>query len=394
MKEKFIGGSVLSIADYKVAPFFFAFAFEKVAVDSKVEIPERILQFNFDFKAKVSETYKLLTQADGFSLKEFIDSKVGGPETNPVKEVKEGYPDSSAAASVGKAWNSVTDWMTDLVVGGSGKVKIHGVTASMNCLGPLLLARHTGVGDLELCMPGEQSQSEDYKKLVPFGGVPGLEDGSWSMGESGAILRYIAREYAEDLYPKDPKQRARIDWAIDRFTSGMYNDCVATIYVAMGFAEAPEKEEDLKAAGEKASKGLDEFAKVFLPDTQKFVGGDSLSIADFKIAPFFYAYAHPRLTDKCGVTVPERITKFNTDFAEACKAWTVFQEAEGGFSVGEILTKKTEAEAEPTEAQPLTDTERAMQDAMAEEAQKTVVSPDDQGPTIDNTSAPCCGCLY
>merc|ERR1719221_1649303 len=164
----------------------------------------------------------------------------------------------------------------------------------MNCMGPLLLAKHTKVGDLVVCMPGEQSQSEEYKKLVPFGGVPGLQDGAWSMGESGAILRYLAREYAEDLYPKDPEKRGRIDWAMDRFNSGMYNDCVATIYVAMGFAEAPG-EQELKAAGEKASKGLDEFAKVFLPEGQKFVAGDTLSIADFKIAPFFCAYGHERL---------------------------------------------------------------------------------------------------
>merc|ERR1719414_1186427 len=205
-----------------------------------------------------------------------MDSKAGGPEKNPLQEVQEGYKDAAAAQQVGKAWNSVTDWMVSLTTGGKGSVKIHGVTVSMNCLGPLLVAKHTKVGDLEVCMPGEQSQSEDYKKLVPFGGVPGLQDGAWSMGESSAILRYLAREYAEDLYPKDPEKRGRIDWAMDRFNSGMYNDCAATIYVAMGFAEDPENEEELRAAGKKASTGLADFARVFL--TTKFVGGEKLSI--------------------------------------------------------------------------------------------------------------------
>merc|ERR1719296_484306 len=126
---------------------------------------------------------------------------------------------------------------------------------------------------MEVCMPGEQSQSEEYLKMVPFGGVPGLKDGDWTMGESSAILRHMARSYAEDFYPKDPAKRAHIDWAMDRFSFGMYNDCVATIYVAMGFAPAPTTDEDiinLMAAGQRASDGLKSFAEFFLKE--KFVG--------------------------------------------------------------------------------------------------------------------------
>jgi len=267
-------------------------------------------------------------------------------------------------------------------------VKIHGVISSMNCLGPLLLAKHTEVGNLEVCMPGEQSQTEEYKAKVPFGGVPGMVDGEWSMGESGAILRYLAREYNEDLYPKKAEDRGRIDWAMDHFHSGMYNDCVATIYVAMGFAEAPANEEDLRAAGLKASTGLAEFAKIFL--TSKFVGGDKLSIADFKIAPFFYAYAHQRVKNKCSVDVPDRIKEFNSAFAEACTESKLFEE--GGFSLKQILDAKDAAEQGEEQAEAGTPDVK-MQEAMAEEAQQTVVSPEDKGPIIDDTSPPQCGCF-
>merc|ERR1712137_1496502 len=148
------------------------------------------------------------------------------------------------------------DFLSSLTTGGKGDVKIYGVTVSMNVMGPVVLQKHCGIGDMEVCMPGEQSQSEEYRKMFPYGGVPGLKDGKWCMSESCAILRYMAREYAEELYPKDPAKRAHIDWALDRFNFGMYNDCVSTIYVAMGFASAPEKEEDMKAAGKKASEGL------------------------------------------------------------------------------------------------------------------------------------------
>jgi glutathione S-transferase len=382
LKEKFIGGPDLSIADYKVAPFFFAFAFKKTEEESKVVIPERILQFNQDFKAKVPETYQLLSDKEGMSIKELIDSKTGGPENNPVKEAKEPFKEDPAVAN--------TSAVETGEKGEKGKVIIHGVTASMNCLGPLLLAKHTKVGSLKVCMPGEDSQSDEYKKIVPLGGVPGMEDGKWSMGESGAILRYLAREYAVELYPTGAEQRGRIDWAMDRFCSGMYNDCVATIYVAMGFADAPEKEADLQAAGKKASAGLADFAKVFLKD--KFVGGDNLSIADFKIAPFFCAYAHQRVQRKCFVEVPERIMEFNLAFAEACEESKLFQKADG-LSLVEILDAKEKAEQGKEQAEAATPELDTMQKAMAEEAQQTVVSSEDKVPIIDNASAPMCGCF-
>jgi len=342
-----------------------------------VTIPDRILQFNRDFKEMVPETYKLLSDKEG-SIKELIDSKTGGPEENTVSEAAEGFNQSAPVA-----------YTSPVETADEGKVTIHGVTASMNCLGPLLLAKHKEVGDLQVCMPGEQSQSEEYKKIVPFGGVPGMEDEKkkFSMGESGAILRYLAREYAKELYPEDAEKRGRIDWAMDRFHSGMYNDCAATIYVAMGFAEAPEKKEDLKAAGEKASAGLADFARVFL--NQKFVGGENLSIADFKIAPFFYAYAHQRVESKCSVVVPDRIKQFNSDFKEACKESKLFEEAEGGFSLKQILDAKDAAEKGTEQAEAGT---AELEKAMAEEAQQTVVSPEDKVPTIDDTSAPCFAC--
>ncbi len=50
----------------------------------------------------------------------------------------------------------------------------------------------------------------------PAGGVPALLDEGLAIGESNAILRYLAaRERRDDLYPTDPRQRACVDWLID-----------------------------------------------------------------------------------------------------------------------------------------------------------------------------------
>jgi len=383
LKEKFIGGKVLSIADYKAAPFFYAYAHPQVKAQSGVELPERILQFNLDFQAACPQGAEMLAKAGGFGLQEFLDGKTNNKE--PMIVAKEGFKDATVVEEAGKA---ILDFLSSFTIGGKDAVKIYGVTVSMNCVGPILFGRHTKCGDMEVVMPGEQSQAPEYLKMVPFGGVPGMKDGEWTMGESSAILRHLARSYAEEYYPKDPVKRAHIDWAMDRFSFGMYNEVVATIYVAMGFSEAPADVEFMKQKGKHASEGMKEFADFFLKN--KFIGGDVLSVADFKVAPFFVAYAHPRLKEKCFVEVPERIVKFNQDFAEACPAAEMFRKAEGGFSIVEMLDAKSRGESGGTKTQAEID----LQEAMTQEAAKTVLAPEELGPNIEAAgSPPVCGCF-
>lgn len=42
----------------------------------------------------------------------------------------------------------------------------------------------------------KQHQSPDYTRTNPFGKVPCLQDGQFSLPESGAILRYLCSKYA------------------------------------------------------------------------------------------------------------------------------------------------------------------------------------------------------
>jgi glutathione S-transferase len=54
----------------------------------------------------------------------------------------------------------------------------------------------------------------------PFGRIPTLLDGDLVLPESNAILRYLAnRERRVDLYPGDPASRARVDYALDAWST-------------------------------------------------------------------------------------------------------------------------------------------------------------------------------
>ena len=60
----------------------------------------------------------------------------------------------------------------------------------------------------------------EYLALNPVGGIPALVDDGFVLAESQAILRYLAdREGRADLYPTEPRDRARVDEFLDRFAT-------------------------------------------------------------------------------------------------------------------------------------------------------------------------------
>jgi glutathione S-transferase len=63
-------------------------------------------------------------------------------------------------------------------------------------------------------------RAADYLAVNPLGGIPALDDDGYVLAESQAILRYLAdREGRDDLYPRDPRDRGRVDEFLDRFAT-------------------------------------------------------------------------------------------------------------------------------------------------------------------------------
>jgi glutathione S-transferase len=71
---------------------------------------------------------------------------------------------------------------------------------------------------MRLLALGDQDKP-DYRALQPFGQVPILQDGDFTLFESGAIVLYIG-ERSETLLPKDPLARAHAtQWLIAALNS-------------------------------------------------------------------------------------------------------------------------------------------------------------------------------
>jgi len=61
---------------------------------------------------------------------------------------------------------------------------------------------------------GEQSTPE-YLAINPFGKAPGFKHNDFFMGESAAIMRYLARDAKSSLYPANVQGQAQVDQWMD-----------------------------------------------------------------------------------------------------------------------------------------------------------------------------------
>jgi glutathione S-transferase len=63
-----------------------------------------------------------------------------------------------------------------------------------------------------------------YSTVNPNCLVPMLEDGDLRLTESSAILKYLAEKIGSPAYPKDLKQRAKVNEAMDFINANLYRD--------------------------------------------------------------------------------------------------------------------------------------------------------------------------
>jgi glutathione S-transferase len=141
-------------------------------------------------------------------------------------------------------------------------------------------------------VPRARPRPDWYLEVNPFGGVPAIRDGDMVLAESQAILRYLAvRAGRDDLYPAAPAARARVDWALDAWTTTAFPR-VFPLYRALvaetrDEAGAPHPERADPEAVERelpgAREGFELFER-FVADDGTVVGG-GFTIADCACGP-------------------------------------------------------------------------------------------------------------
>ena len=127
--------------------------------------------------------------------------------------------------------------------------------------------------------PIADPRPESYRELHPFGTVPCLVDGDLILIESNTILRYLAdREGRDDLYPREPQARARVDQLLDVLSLAirplLWEVELRTYYAA---ADSAYPAAELAAARAELDQGLAAWERLAAPGG--YLTG-SFSIAD------------------------------------------------------------------------------------------------------------------
>ena len=138
-----------------------------------------------------------------------------------------------------------------------------------------LLLAELGLEFEHVAVPRPRPRPDSYLEVNPFGGVPAIRDGDLVLAESQAILRYLAtREGRDDLYPSDPSARARVDWALDAWTTNVFPRIMplyrALVVETLDDAGQPHPEYADQAKVEQETAGAREGFGLW----EQFVAGD------------------------------------------------------------------------------------------------------------------------
>jgi glutathione S-transferase len=142
------------------------------------------------------------------------------------------------------------------------------------------------------------TRSPEYLAKCPAHLTPMLEAAGLPRGalwESCAIMQYLCNLHGlERFYPSDPARRAMVDSAMFYLIGTLYPLVARATYPGLGFpqypgevgasdANASAKEDARKAAADAIAEPLEVFHTFFKRD-KPFIGGDTPSIADIRLA--------------------------------------------------------------------------------------------------------------
>ena len=168
---------------------------------------------------------------------------------------------------------------------------------SVNNLAARIFVRAAGLDFEEVDVWGQKDTPEfaakDPARLTPLLEEPGLPRGS--LWESCALMQYLCNKHGLDhLYPTDPAERAMSDSAMFYLIGTLYPLVARATYPTLGFpqyageAATSAASDEIKAQAQRDAEAalaepLNAFHEFFLDD-RRFIGGDSPSIADIRLA--------------------------------------------------------------------------------------------------------------
>ena len=132
---------------------------------------------------------------------------------------------------------------------------------------------------------------EPYASLNPNRLVPMLEDGDFRLTESSAILKYLADKIGSPAYPKDLKQRAKVNEMMDWLNTNFYREYAYNLIYPQLFPHMKRPSEEVQKAtlewGKERAKGwLQILNDHWIGPNNQYLCGNQVTIADYLGAAF------------------------------------------------------------------------------------------------------------
>ncbi|MFL5251314.1 MAG: glutathione S-transferase family protein [Rhodopila sp.] len=125
-----------------------------------------------------------------------------------------------------------------------------------------------------------RTDTPDYRTMNPTGLVPTLQEGSFTLWESNAILRYLAHVHGGNtpLWPAEPRARANIDRWMDAQQT-VLNRPMSQVF--WGLVRTPAEQRDLTAI----AAAIEETAKAWrlieaVLGRQDYIAGAAFTLCD------------------------------------------------------------------------------------------------------------------
>jgi glutathione S-transferase len=204
---------------------------------------------------------------------------------------------------------------------------IYGSSLSPYVRKVLVVASEKGVPfDLKTIGLGDPDPA--FRAASPFGKMPALVDGDYSISDSSAIVHYLEAKFPDPaLIPADPEQRGKVIW-FEEFADTMLMECGRKMFFNRVVAPRFLKREGNAEVADKAEREelppLLDYLEGALAGRDYLVG-ESLTLADIAVASVLVNLEH------CGAAVEAGRWPSVAEFAariHARPSFTAFLERE------------------------------------------------------------------
>ena len=175
-------------------------------------------------------------------------------------------------------------------------MKVLGRATSSNVQTVMWLSAELGLPCKRLDFGGEfgGTDTPEYLAMNPMGRVPVLVDGDVTLFESQAILRYLARKYAQEygfghLWPHSTDTQAVVDQWMEWAKVNVYSTFTQKVFWQMIRTSAADRNHALVAEGARELRYLMTIAERQI-ERHGWLAGSEMTLADISFGTHLYRY--------------------------------------------------------------------------------------------------------